>query len=1002
MIQRGYYRVVQEHNCCGVKLRVGELVLVVGGSADKFDFLYKDHHFSETDFDDFESKFRLDPSGLKERQGQIAALMEEVLKVPDRQDQLVRETYGLLGPDEAPVEMSDSKELIVPSKPREVKRRVAETRNALQKFQKTIQAKQKELAALLEEQSTALELSVKGIMEVVERLEEAVWTINLYLGKDETILQLKKGVPAPKEEPISIRQLVLFMDEESVINAESGGLDFQKIEEFDKWVSDPSNLEQVLPEIKGMVAIKPRRRTVEYTNSAYANAEMNKKNLKTYFLLRNGENLYRIGTDLEVDDVLFPRRDEYDRIFTAIRYDWDTHKQRREAIRPGSREYMEAVEKADEEQRHYLRILLFLQGILDRTVVFRPLPVARLNVGNPETYEKALRFIHDAELCLPSGKKSFEEWFEDLNSKVRKGHRIVGAWRRYEAKNYVHISPKRADPPEDFEIYSVDEVDGGSVKFRYVRNDEIYVPYEGVRKSQKRASCSVNRDSRLFINYDDVDPADIVFYLGSRVDRHNYLEMFPLLRCVKRAKERELSEEEPFRKLLAGSISTEYGVSIERAERAVPDLVRWYKFKNKTKRGLKENDKKALRMIVREFGTREGLRKDRRDRASIHAAVVEELRSRVSDAIYIGHKRGSHYVALRAARTDENIWVHEFVYSFPKGMKDPKSLGSVQLREWTLVDDRHWRWAELWRSPRWDAWVRDTRMGFELTDPEVERIVQATVLHLAQQKKKDEKKRPIVITRGRDSRGKVDFAVWYAEDRNSIPRYLMTGEWDRVGLVSGSIDWERKKGEVTHRFYAGGGSRTFEGTFPWEPGYRYRSEGQSVIWRSEENEQRFREEITRLTAAEKKRDALRERVEDAVSALEAGIGKAVEEKAYREFISEYGDPDLWPEHKKMLGFKEGNNRFRPHEVRPHLMFLIDRGVDPHGKSLRKLYEECKRLGYKKPSEAHSWDDDDDLYPEKTEVGKDGTADLPMDFVFDLEPKQSSEAEEVLDDSDDEA
>ena len=85
---------------------------------------------------------------------------------------------------------------------------------------------------------------------------------------------------------------------------------------------------------------------------------MQKATDKTYFLMRNGGNIYRICTDLEVGVNLFPTANEFNLFFESGRGE------DREFIRPGSLAYQKSMERADARTRHYMRILLFLQGLL--------------------------------------------------------------------------------------------------------------------------------------------------------------------------------------------------------------------------------------------------------------------------------------------------------------------------------------------------------------------------------------------------------------------------------------------------------------------------------------------------------------------------------------------------------------------------------------------------------------------------------------------------------------
>lgn len=131
------------------------------------------------------------------------------------------------------------------------------------------QARAKELIraqqAALEAQLRAMAAELEPLQAQIAMYEEGIWTMNLYLGRDEEIHTLRAGEPAPAGTPIHVRQQVLAMDEESALFAEAGGMDVRDIEAFDKWItSDPRHLEQVLPEQRGVVAIIPRRQARDY------------------------------------------------------------------------------------------------------------------------------------------------------------------------------------------------------------------------------------------------------------------------------------------------------------------------------------------------------------------------------------------------------------------------------------------------------------------------------------------------------------------------------------------------------------------------------------------------------------------------------------------------------------------------------------------------------------------------------------------------------------------
>jgi len=48
------------------------------------------------------------------------------------------------------------------------------------------------------------------------------------------------------------------MDEETTLYTEEGGIDFKNLDAFDKWLCEPKHLQQILPETKGIIALRLR------------------------------------------------------------------------------------------------------------------------------------------------------------------------------------------------------------------------------------------------------------------------------------------------------------------------------------------------------------------------------------------------------------------------------------------------------------------------------------------------------------------------------------------------------------------------------------------------------------------------------------------------------------------------------------------------------------------------------------------------------------------------
>ena len=61
-------------------------------------------------------------------------------------------------------------------------------------------------AAFAEARRAELEAALAPLKAYLERLEEVVWTVNLYLGRDEQVRRIASGALAPAGNPLVIRQ----------------------------------------------------------------------------------------------------------------------------------------------------------------------------------------------------------------------------------------------------------------------------------------------------------------------------------------------------------------------------------------------------------------------------------------------------------------------------------------------------------------------------------------------------------------------------------------------------------------------------------------------------------------------------------------------------------------------------------------------------------------------------------------------------------------------------
>lgn len=813
-----------------------------------------------------------------------------------------------------------STDLVTTSKTAALARREMAAQQAeIARMRKRLVQKANEFRDLAERQAREAELVLGPLEDRVSALKEAIWTVNLYLGRKEEIRKLADGKAAPADEVLSIRQMVLAMDEECAVAAEEGGIDALSIDEFDKWlVADPAHLQQVLPERKGVVALRPTGKTKDY-GDPWRNDAMREKNNQTYFLIRNGEKLWRTWTKFKTGDVLMPTGDEFLKFFEERRYNSETREYDVVPLTPGTRAWERAQDSADARRRHYMRVALILEGLLHRTTVFHPLPPEGVSFVDPAHHEAGrVRFILDAEQALTTGREPFKDWLKRLNGRLNTGMRIAGlfgGWKEgLHQYDYEHnrgnerLHPQGAEFPDSYVLHTIEDartVGGGrELTIRYARENEVYDPrlwvetrpgwgyYGGYKTPKQRASCKLLTTDDFILPFDLVTVEEMESYLLARGERREFARMFPLLKHAIRVKRQEAKDEAPFLTMLAGVLARENEVSVEAAQADLPALVDWWKFKNKAHRPLRLADlgdqseyysprgrrkkgpsakqvdaAKDTRVAHEAKAVREIVAEHRRvladRRRPIRKEIVDALRAKHPTALVIARPRRGGYVVADAEHPTENVFIRETYYSAYGVFTDE--------RRWQLLGKRAWRWTIAHTSPRWDEWDFETTEGRHLTDPEM--------AHAVQRLRGMHEGACVIAYDERDA----TFDVWTPEKRK---------RGEEPDFDYAQVKWSRRGDEIKLA-----ASHTW-GTPGWG-GY------EGVPWRDTRvlyiDDGPVDKVVKARAAYEERSRAARERSWghiERLNEIEAAWTKAQEARAHAEFMVEYGEPDLWPGHLK--------------------------------------------------------------------------------------------------------
>lgn len=480
------------------------------------------------------------------------------------------------------------------------------------------------LRLLVERKLYALQHKFDGLMKQLDYTRRVIALLETYLGVYEKIVTIREGEKAPVDTPIVIRQLILHMDEEvgSIDVQRSGqiGIDFKNIDKFDEWLlSDQKHVDAIVPEQKCVVALRPSRQERKYSNNPFD--DTNSNNHYVYLLIRNGEHLSRVWANMKMSgyDRLFPKSETMVVLIEALA--------------------QEDLSEDDElklrgKQLDWQQNAVLLEGLLDRTEVFHPLP-QRVSLFDHESYASGrLVLIRDAEGGLSDGHLPYADWKESINAKIERGSRILYSGRewggsswdkeawRYDFLNWTWRSPPRYP---DAGIRVIDDVirrnerevevndydsDGfprgkqiGShkeirfdeyLKFLYLPDDTVYVPdpvYYGVmpKEREKRIAFYVQRRDDNVLNYDLIDLETVEFYINHRLERRNYQGVLPVLYKIRQMRLAEKEYEKPFVRLIASELDCD--------EALVWKAIDWWKYKVISHRAIADEEDKAWRMI---------------------------------------------------------------------------------------------------------------------------------------------------------------------------------------------------------------------------------------------------------------------------------------------------------------------------------------------------------------------------------------------------------------------
>jgi len=260
---------------------------------------------------------------------QIIALEVSTLKTTlDRTLEEVRELTHQLGlPDNSRIGTNkseptgESREIAMINGASDVndhKQRLAEAREkTLPDLFKKIEETNEQMASWMKAETMPFLSEAEGLKDHLKNIDDRIFNISLYAGLLETIEQCRDGKPADVNSKLRVMQRRLYMDEECLANYSAGGMEFGDIEQFDQWLAQDENMDRILPFDRCIVAMQVRRKRKERSRagnllSLFIQMNLDRQDKLTFLYIRNGERLYRLNTDVDFGEKLFPGKDEFD------------------------------------------------------------------------------------------------------------------------------------------------------------------------------------------------------------------------------------------------------------------------------------------------------------------------------------------------------------------------------------------------------------------------------------------------------------------------------------------------------------------------------------------------------------------------------------------------------------------------------------------------------------------------------------------------------------------
>jgi len=437
-----------------------------------------------------------------------------------------------------------------------------------------------------------LKAQAEALNPAIDAVRERVFSVELYAGLVEQVVQITDGEPAGATEKLHMFQRRAYMDEECLAQYETGGMEFKNMEAFDAWLARPTNLQRLLPFPRCLLAFQVRRnrkdREIRSLYDYFRVMNLEALDKLTFLYVRNGQQLFRLSTEIEFGADLFPdltedqlsgvlyARAHHDTVHKLIperqwldlrerERRWEKARDEREAAvkkmgrakaaayikdhplpdedffrwhsdsyksyKPFDRTnvfYDDISKHIHDEMTRHNRLVLIIQGLLDRSPVLHPHPPWQL--WTSEGFASALELHYDDKRALTPGEApDFQAYRDRLNAlitvgTVTLGQRLVWQLRKKETPHTDH-------GPDKFSRVAAFSKKAGRATFRWTRERASRANWNDDEETKNKGGvpCRIDVKVRRLFNVDAYKPGDFKMFFSDPRTRANYLQWAPLL-----------------------------------------------------------------------------------------------------------------------------------------------------------------------------------------------------------------------------------------------------------------------------------------------------------------------------------------------------------------------------------------------------------------------------------------------------------------------------------------